>query len=53
LPYIGVSPEYKNALFVLGFGGNGITFSIQAMDIIPDILNDKHNKLTELYKFGR
>ncbi len=53
LPYIGVSPEYKNALFVLGFGGNGITFSIQAMDIIPDILNDNYNKLTELYKFGR
>jgi glycine/D-amino acid oxidase-like deaminating enzyme len=53
LPYIGASPEYKNALFVLGFGGNGITFSIQAMDIIPDILSGKENKFTELYRFGR
>jgi len=53
LPYIGYSPEYKNALFVLGFGGNGITFSIQAMDIIPDILAGTENKLTELYRFGR
>jgi glycine/D-amino acid oxidase-like deaminating enzyme len=53
LPYIGYSPEYKNALFVLGFGGNGITFSIQAMDIITDILEGRQNKLAELYRFGR
>lgn len=53
LPYIGVSPEYNNTLFVMGFGGNGITFSIQAMDIIPDILKGKQNKLAELYRFGR
>lgn len=53
LPYIGASPEYNNALFVLGFGGNGITFSIQAMEIIPDILKGKENKLAELYRFGR
>lgn len=53
LPYIGLSPEYKNALFVLGFGGNGITFSVQAMRIIPDILQGKENKLAWLYRFGR
>lgn len=53
LPYIGSSPEYRNALFVLGFGGNGITFSIQAMDIIPDILAGKENKLALFYRFGR
>ena len=53
LPYIGVSPEYKNALFVLGFGGNGITFSTQAMKIIPDLLQGEENKLAWLYRFGR
>lgn len=53
LPYIGYSPEYNNALFVLGFGGNGISFSIQGMDIITDILNGKKNKLANLYRFGR
>lgn len=53
LPYIGYSPEYKNALFVLGFGGNGIAFSIQAMDIIVDILNGTENKLAQFYRFGR
>ncbi len=35
LPYMGESPEFKNALFVLAFGGNGICFSAQAMEIIP------------------
>ena len=53
LPYIGKSPEYENALFVLGFGGNGITFSIQAMDIIPDLLQGKQNELSKYYCFGR
>jgi glycine/D-amino acid oxidase-like deaminating enzyme len=53
LPYIGKSPEYENALFVLGFGGNGITFSIQAMDIIPDLLEGKSNELSGYYRFGR
>jgi glycine/D-amino acid oxidase-like deaminating enzyme len=53
LPYIGKSPEYKNALFVLGFGGNGITFSVQAMQIIPDLLEGKENGLAHYYRFGR
>jgi glycine/D-amino acid oxidase-like deaminating enzyme len=35
LPYIGTSPEYENTLFVLGFGGNGITFSVQGMPSNP------------------
>ena len=53
LPYIGQSPEYQNALFVLGFGGNGITFSIQAMEIIVDLLEGKSNELSKYYRFGR
>lgn len=53
LPYIGKSPEYQNALFVLGFGGNGITFSIQAMEIIIDMLQGKPNQLSQFYRFGR
>lgn len=28
LPYIGEHPDFKNAIFVLGLGGNGITFSV-------------------------
>lgn len=53
LPYIGKSPEHEHALFVLGFGGNGITFSIQAMEIIPALLNGETHPLAELYRFGR
>lgn len=53
LPYIGKSPEYENALFVLGFGGNGITFSIQAMDIVTYMLEQKEHPLAKHYQFGR
>ncbi|CAN5820333.1 FAD-dependent oxidoreductase [soil metagenome] len=53
LPYIGKSPEFENALFVLGYGGNGITFSIQAMDIIIDLMEGKTNVLAGYYRFGR
>jgi glycine/D-amino acid oxidase-like deaminating enzyme len=53
LPYIGASPEYENALFVLGFGGNGITFSVQAMRIITAILAEEKHDLIHPYRFGR
>ncbi len=53
LPYIGQSPEFKNALFVLAFGGNGITFSVQAMEIIPLLLKGKKHALANDYRFGR
>lgn len=53
LPYVGPSPEFKNCLFVLGFGGNGITFSAQGMKIIPDLLVGRENKLQFYYRFGR
>lgn len=53
LPYIGKSPEYKNALFALGFGGNGIVFSVQAMHIINDLLEGRTNSLAHWYRFGR
>jgi len=53
LPYIGPSPEFKNCLFVLGFGGNGISFSAQGMKIIPDLLAGVENTLQHYYRFGR
>lgn len=53
LPYIGSSPEYKNSLFVLGFGGNGITFSVQAMDLILKCLKGENSPLLYHYRFGR
>lgn len=53
LPYIGKSPEFDKALFALGFGGNGITFSVQAMQIISDLLEGTENALARPYRFGR
>ncbi len=53
LPYIGMHPNFKNSYFVLGFGGNGITFSVIGMDVISDLLKGKVNPLSEYYRFGR
>lgn len=53
LPYIGKHHKFPGALFVLGFGGNGITFSIQGMKLIPDLLYGNANELLHYYRFGR
>lgn len=53
LPYFGKPNAEKNEHYVLGFGGNGITFSIIAMNSIVDSINNKNNKDLEYYRFGR
>lgn len=53
LPYIGEHSDFKSALFVLGFGGNGITFSVIGMEIISDLLKGKENKLAHYFRFDR
>jgi glycine/D-amino acid oxidase-like deaminating enzyme len=53
LPYIGRHPDFPNSFFVLGFGGNGITFSVMGMQIISDAIAGKHNRFLEYYKFNR
>lgn len=53
LPYIGLSPKHKNAVFVLAFGGNGIVFAVQGMKIIHDLLENRENELAGFYRFGR
>lgn len=53
LPYIGEHSDFKNSYFVLGFGGNGITFSVIGMEMVSDWLNNKDHKLSEWFKFGR
>lgn len=53
LPYFGKPDPQKNEHYVLGFGGNGITFSVMGMNsILSSIKNEKHPDL-EYYKFGR
>lgn len=53
LPYIGQSPELPYARFALGFGGNGITFSAMAADVIADELCGRPNADAEIFRFGR
>ncbi|HYD21089.1 MAG TPA: FAD-dependent oxidoreductase [Flavipsychrobacter sp.] len=53
LPYIGTLKETPNTYFALGFGGNGITFSLVAAKIICDIISGKENKDAELFSFNR
>ena len=53
LPYIGPHPDYSNCYFVLGFGGNGITFSVMGMDIISDAIAGRPNRFLTYFRFGR
>ena len=53
LPYIGRYDPKPNGLFALGFGGNGITFSVIAARIITDLLLDKENADEKLFAFDR
>lgn len=53
LPYIGVHKDFKNSYFVLGFGGNGITFSVTGMEMVSAWLKGKTHQLTPYFAFGR
>lgn len=53
LPYIGVYDKVPNSYFALGFGGNGITFSVVAAQIITDLVLGKKNKDAAIFAFDR
>ncbi|MBX2925330.1 MAG: FAD-binding oxidoreductase [Chitinophagaceae bacterium] len=53
LPYIGEHKAFKNSYFVLGFGGNGITFSVTGMEMVSNWLKGKGHLLTPYFAFGR
>ncbi|MEO8150287.1 MAG: FAD-binding oxidoreductase [Bacteroidia bacterium] len=53
LPYIGEYKSLPNSYFALGFGGNGITFSVIAAKIIIDMITGKKNKDSDIFSFNR
>ena len=53
LPYIGEHKDFPNSYFVLGFGGNGITFSVTGMEMASAFMKNNNHPLTEYFKFGR
>jgi glycine/D-amino acid oxidase-like deaminating enzyme len=53
LPYIGNTPKTPHTFFALGFGGNGITFSLVAAEIITNLLLGKKNDDADIFSFSR
>jgi glycine/D-amino acid oxidase-like deaminating enzyme len=53
LAYIGVHPRFPHTCFALGYGGNGITFSLIAAEIIRDGFLGKMNPDAHIFRFGR
>lgn len=53
LPFIGSIRQMPDTFFALGFGGNGITFSMVAAEILRDQLRGIKNGHEEIFQFGR
>ncbi len=53
LPYFGKEDPSSREHYILGFGGNGITFSVMGMDAIMHSLNNTPHPYLEYYKFNR
>lgn len=53
LAYIGAPPELPHAYFALGYGGNGITYSMIAAGIIADLYMGRENLDAQLFSFTR
>jgi glycine/D-amino acid oxidase-like deaminating enzyme len=53
LPYIGQMSAYPHCHFSLGYGGNGITFSLIAAQIIRDDILRCHNSTGDPFSFDR
>ena len=53
LPYIGSYDKMPNGYFALGFGGNGITFSALAADMITKHIKGEVNSIPQMFSFDR
>lgn len=53
LPYIGPHPKFPRSYFLLGFGGNGITFSMIGADMIIEMMDGASGELAAFFRFGR
>ncbi|WP_118952034.1 NAD(P)/FAD-dependent oxidoreductase [Taibaiella helva] len=53
LPYIGAYPGSRNLFFALGYGGNGITFSMIAAQVIRNKLKGVRDEREAVFGFNR
>jgi glycine/D-amino acid oxidase-like deaminating enzyme len=53
MPYIGMYNKFPNTFFALGFGGNGITFSVVAAEFLVDMIKGRKNEDAKIFSFER
>jgi glycine/D-amino acid oxidase-like deaminating enzyme len=53
LAYIGTHHDWPSSYFALGYGGNGITYSLIAAEIIRDALLGHGHENADLFRFDR
>jgi glycine/D-amino acid oxidase-like deaminating enzyme len=53
LPYIGTIKQRPHTWFALGYGGNGITFSVIAAEILRDVFTGRKNQDASIFSFDR
>lgn len=53
LPYIGRVPGCPRCYLALGYGGNGITFSMIAAELIRDLILGRPNEDEAIFRLGR
>jgi glycine/D-amino acid oxidase-like deaminating enzyme len=53
LAYIGTHRSLPHAFFALGYGGNGITYSLIAAEIIRDQFLGRRNRDAAVFSFNR
>ncbi|MEP6662043.1 MAG: FAD-dependent oxidoreductase, partial [Verrucomicrobiota bacterium] len=53
LAYIGKNKAMRHAYFALGYGGNGITYSVLAAEMIRDAILGRKNPDAAIFRFGR
>jgi glycine/D-amino acid oxidase-like deaminating enzyme len=53
LPYIGAAPAHPHSWLALGYGGNGITFSMIAADVIRDAWRGAPSADARIFAFDR
>ena len=53
LAYIGETPELPGVYFTLGYGGNGMTYSVIAAELIRDAFLGRPNPDAAIFSFER
>jgi len=53
LPFIGPHPDVPDAMFALGYGGNGIIYSVIAAEMLHDAIMKRTNAGASIFSFDR